>query len=284
MDSQRTTPLLANIRLHPIKALDPVSVSEARIGPNGGLELDRVWALYSADGRWVNGKRTAAMHLIRAAYSPDISSVTLTVPGDRRDIPAMNFAFPGDTEGAADWFSMYFEQAIQVRYTREGFPDDGLASGPTIVSTGSLESVCVWFPGVTLDEVRRRFRTTLEIDADRSAGHNGSLAGAGNCRRSGRINYSAKTIRLSCASKLAISPSRVATPARAAQFPLATRTPASQTTAFKSVSANSAAHSSPRGLPPRASTTSIASPRTPASPAPSKANYSASATRSSYSD
>ncbi len=163
MDSQRTTPLLANIRLHPIKALDPVSVSEARIGPNGGLELDRVWALYSADGRWVNGKRTAAMHLIRAAYSPDISSVTLTVPGDRRDIPAMNFAFPGDTEGAADWFSMYFEQAIQVRYTREGFPDDGLASGPTIVSTGSLESVCVWFPGVTLDEVRRRFRTTLEI-------------------------------------------------------------------------------------------------------------------------
>jgi uncharacterized protein len=161
----RVTPRLANIRLHPIKALDPVSVNEARIGPNGGLELDRVWALYSADGRWVNGKRTAAMHLIRAAYSPDISSVTLTVPGDRRDIPPMTFAFPGDTEGAAEWFSMYFEQAIQVRYTREGFPDDGLAAGPTIVSTPSLAAVCDWFPGMSLDEARRRFRTTLEIDA-----------------------------------------------------------------------------------------------------------------------
>jgi uncharacterized protein YcbX len=174
--SERITPHLANIRLHPIKALDPISVNEARIGPNGGLELDRVWALYSADGRWVNAKRTAAMHLIRAAYALDTSSVTLTVPGDRRDIPAMTFAFPGDPEGPAEWFSMYFEQAIQVRYTREGFPDDGLAAGPTIVSTASLETVCEWFPGMTLDEARRRFRTTLEInslDSGDAGGENG---------------------------------------------------------------------------------------------------------------
>jgi uncharacterized protein YcbX len=169
VNPQRATPRLANIRLHPIKALDPVSVNESRIGPNGGLGLDRVWALYSADGRWVNGKRTAAMHLIRAAYAPDLSSVTLTVPGDRRDIPAMTFAFPRDTDGAAEWFSMYFEQAIQVRYNRDGFPDDGLASGPTIVSTASLEAVCNGFPGMTLEEARRRFRTTLEIDAANSA-------------------------------------------------------------------------------------------------------------------
>jgi uncharacterized protein len=157
-------PRLVNIRLHPIKALDPVHVKEARIGPNGGLELDRAWALYSADGRWVNGKRTPAMHLIRADYAPDVSSVTLSVPGDRRGIPTLKFAFPGDTEGAAEWFSMYFEQVILVRYAREGFPDDTLASGPTIVSTASLETVCRWFPGVALEEARRRFRTTLEID------------------------------------------------------------------------------------------------------------------------
>jgi uncharacterized protein len=171
--SDRTTPRLANIRLHPIKALDPASVNEAHIGPNGGLEFDRAWALYSADGRWVNAKRTAAMHLIRAVYASDISSVTLTVPGDRRNIPAMTFTFPGDTDGAAEWFSMYFEQAIQVRYAREGFPDDGLAPGPTIVSTASLEAVCKWFPGMELDEARRRFRTTLEIDAADSTGARG---------------------------------------------------------------------------------------------------------------
>jgi uncharacterized protein YcbX len=162
-------PRLANIRLHPIKSLDPVHVKGARIGPGGGLALDRVWALYSVDGQWVNGKRTAAVHLIRAAYAPDVSSVTLSVPGDRREIPARTFAFPGNTEDAAEWFSVYFEQQIIVRHSPEGFPDDRIANGPTIVSTASLQAVCELFPGMSIDQARLRFRTTLEIDADRSA-------------------------------------------------------------------------------------------------------------------
>lgn len=164
MNIGKPSPRLAGIRLHPIKALDPVSVNEARIGPGGGLALDRAWALYSADGRWVNGKRTAAIHLIRATYAPDISSVTLAVPGDRRNIPARTFAFPADTEDAAEWFSVYFEQQILVRHSPEGFPDDAVANGATVVSTASLRAVCGWFPGITLDEARDRFRTTLEID------------------------------------------------------------------------------------------------------------------------
>ena len=158
------TPYLANIRLHPVKSLDPLHLNEARIGPRGGLEHDRAWALYAVDGQWVNGKRTAAIHLIRAAYAPDVSSVTLSVPGDRRKIPMKTFAFPGEVESASEWFSNFFEQPITVRYSPEGFPDDDIASGPTIVSTATLQVVCELFPGVTLDEARRRFRTTLEID------------------------------------------------------------------------------------------------------------------------
>lgn len=163
-------PKLASIRLHPIKSLDPVEVREARIGPNGGLEFDRVWALHSSDGRLITGKRIPAVHFIRAEYSPDMSAVTLSVPRDRRALPAATFAFPGDTQGAALWFSSYFELAVTVRYAREGFPDDGLAPGPTIVSTASLEAVCSWFPGQLLDGqqsdlvgARRRFRATLEL-------------------------------------------------------------------------------------------------------------------------
>jgi uncharacterized protein YcbX len=57
MAFSNVAPRLANIRLHPIKALDPVHVKEARIGPGGGLDIDRAWALYSADGQWVNGKQ-----------------------------------------------------------------------------------------------------------------------------------------------------------------------------------------------------------------------------------
>jgi uncharacterized protein YcbX len=164
MTSSPDSPRLSLIRLHPIKALDAVLVNEARIGPGGGLAFDRVWALYSADGQWVNGKHTAAVHLIRAAYTPDLSSVTLSVPGDSRKIPAKTFSFPGDTPGAAQWFSGFFEREITVRYSAEGFPDDAIANGPTIVSAASLREVCGLFPGMSIDEARARFRTTLEVD------------------------------------------------------------------------------------------------------------------------
>jgi uncharacterized protein YcbX len=158
------TPRLANIRLHPIKSLDPVPLKEARIGPGGGLEHDRAWALYSVDGQWVNGKRSAAVHLIRAAFTPDMSSVTLSVPGDRRKIPTKTFAFPSDMAAASKWFSTYFEQQITVRHSPEGFPDDNIANGPTIISTASLEAVCTLFPSMSVEDARLRFRTTLEID------------------------------------------------------------------------------------------------------------------------
>jgi uncharacterized protein len=166
--SENISPRLTRIQLHPIKSLDQVEVTEARIGPGGGLELDRVWALYSVDGRWVNGKRTPAIHLIRASYAPDLKSVTLSVPGDTRKIPSKTFAFPGDTAGAEAWFSEYFEQKIIVRYAPEGFPDDTVANGPTIVSTASLLAVADLFPGITVDGARRRFRATLEIDGANS--------------------------------------------------------------------------------------------------------------------
>ena len=171
MPSPQAAPHLVNIRLHPIKSLDPVSVPEARISPSGGLALDRAWALYSVDGKWVNGKRTPAIHLIRAAYSANLREVSLSVPGDRREIPTRTFAFPEAHEDVAEWFSVFFEQQIIVRYSENGFPDDSLANGPTIISTASLESVCNWFspnpkgfPGIAVDEARQRFRTTLEIN------------------------------------------------------------------------------------------------------------------------
>ena len=203
------TPRLANIRLHPIKSLDPVEVSEARISPSGGLVYDRAWALYSVDGKWVNGKRTALIHFIRASYSPDVRSVTLSVPGDRRKIPARTFAFPEAHEEAAEWFSVFFEQQIIVRHSENGFPDDSIANGPTIVSTASLQAVSAWFTRerqfaaaqsaeqaasaqrqsperrlgsndswpapLSADDLRLRFRTTLEIDFTDAEAHDAAF-------------------------------------------------------------------------------------------------------------
>jgi len=164
---QPNTASLANIRLHPIKGLEPVSVPESRIGPNGGLELDRVWALFAADGEWINAKRTSAIHHIRAEYDPNVSTVTLSISSGaetRSTLKPARFSFPSDYDRAAGWFSEYFSQEVIVRHIPEGVPDDGLATGPTIVSTASLQAVCDLFREITLPEARERFRTTLEID------------------------------------------------------------------------------------------------------------------------
>lgn len=159
----RSVPFLAHIRLHPIKSLDGVSVPESRIGPGGGLELDRVWALHSADGRCINGKSTPALHLIRATFAPDISTVTLSAPGDLRTIAPQEVGFPGDDASASEWFSRYFDHSVLVRYAAEGFPDDTIRNGPMVISTTTLQAVADWFPGMDLEESRRRFRAPLEI-------------------------------------------------------------------------------------------------------------------------
>src|ERR1700758_347648 len=176
MSGQPRTAWLANIRLHPIKGLDPVSVPDARIGPNGGLRLDRVWVLFTVDGKWINGKNNPPIHLIRAEYDPQLASVTLTAPAakngsgvrpgnpgrqDAAPVKPAKFSFPSDTDAAAQWFSEYFGQRVVLRHVPEGAPDDGLASGPTIVSTASLQAVCDLFGGMELNEARERFRTTL---------------------------------------------------------------------------------------------------------------------------
>ena len=159
----RDRPHLAHIRLHPIKSLDGVTVSECRIGPGGGLERDRVWALYSTDGHCINGKSTAEVHRIRAAFTPDIGAVTLSAPGWTREVTPRTLAFPGDVTAASDWFSDFFGHRVVVRYAPEGIPDDTVRNGPMVVSDASIHAVAGWFPGMNVDESRRRFRTPLEI-------------------------------------------------------------------------------------------------------------------------
>jgi MOSC domain-containing protein len=163
MAVKASSPFLSIIRIHPIKSLDPVAIPESRIGPAGGLAWDRVWALYAADGRWINGKRTAAIHLIRARFAPDFRFVELSAAAGPADLKTARFAFPTGTAGAAEWFTRYFGEPVSVRFAEQGFPDDTLAPGPTVVSTASLETVCRWFPEISLEQARRRFRTSLEI-------------------------------------------------------------------------------------------------------------------------
>ena len=151
---------LARIDIFPVKSLDGLSLPQVAISPGGALSGDRTYALMDDHHRRINGKRVAAIHQIRASFEPEGPTVTLNA--------AQMAPITGDLRQPTDllaWFSTYFQHPVQLQENRQiGFPDDSDASGPTLISTATLATVATWYPDLSLEEVRRRFRSNLEID------------------------------------------------------------------------------------------------------------------------
>lgn len=154
-------PLLSRITIYPIKSLDGFTVESAELMPTGPLVGDRQWAIVDPMRQFVNGKRTAAVHSIRAAFEEGGAVVALS----RERLEVGRFRLPEEASGAAEWLSEAIgRKCLLIENEAIGFPDDADAAGPTLVSTSSLERVAAWF-NLELDEVRQRFRANLEIDA-----------------------------------------------------------------------------------------------------------------------
>jgi hypothetical protein len=149
--------VLGRITIFPIKSLDGVDVPEARVLASGALEFDRQFALVDADGRFVNGKRTEAVHRIRAEF--DLAQSLVRFNGK------VEFSLRHDQREISQWLSTALGIACGLAENpSHGFPDDTQSPGPTVISTATLAEISSWFPGLTLDESRRRFRANLEID------------------------------------------------------------------------------------------------------------------------
>ena len=151
---------LAGIRIYPIKSLDPVEVSSVGLAAGRSLAGDREYGLFDSSGRYLNTKRLGPTLLrIRARYTKDFREVRLAADGHMG-----SFSLPEDRSGLADWLASRLNRPVRVRRDRRGgFPDDTQASGPTLVGTASLRAVSKQF-GLSVEEVRRRFRANLEID------------------------------------------------------------------------------------------------------------------------
>jgi uncharacterized protein YcbX len=155
-------PRLASIAVFPIKSLDPAERDATRIVENGGLDGDREYAIVDEDGRYVNGKRTPAVHRLRSSFDPGSTNVTLR--RENGDDPRQ-FDLEADRESIEGWLGDHFD--IPVRLQREragGHPDDTELSGPTVISTGTLREIASWFPALDVEGLRLRFRANLEIN------------------------------------------------------------------------------------------------------------------------
>lgn len=153
---------VAAIYVYPFKSLDPVPVQSARMLESGALQWDRTFALMDAQDKYVNGKRHARIHQLRSSFDAMLRTVTLAGPATRR---ASSFHVDHQREELNAWLSEFFGFAVHVAENESaGFPDDTDAPGPTLISTATLREVASWFPGISLDSIRRRFRSNIEID------------------------------------------------------------------------------------------------------------------------
>ena len=161
-------PTLTQIIIYPIKSLDGKIVDRAKISPGGALKFDRRWAIVDERGKIVNAKRTAKIQQLRSKYDFVATSepeqrllIRLHIAGDTN---TYTFCLTTELVELARWLSEFFGFSVSLLENAvTGFPDDLDAYGPTIVSTATLETICDWFPDLDLTEVRRRFRTNLEL-------------------------------------------------------------------------------------------------------------------------
>lgn len=150
---------LGKIQIFPIKSLDGLLVEQTKVTPGGILTNDRVYAIFDREGKVVNGKRTPRVHELRCEFDPRICEVRFW---QKNESPAQ---FQLDNPAPLEkWLGDFFGFAVSLRHEpQKGFPDDHEAFGPTIVSEASLRQIQNWFPELTLESARRRFRANLEL-------------------------------------------------------------------------------------------------------------------------
>jgi len=160
-------PKLSRIRLYPVKSLDPIEVSSATIG-SFSLLHDREFALVTEDGQYINGKRTGRVNQLKATYDldekSDILQITLSSRNARDSIKPITFELKEGNTSLENYLSNFFDMKVSVIKRENGelmdIPETGSV---TIVSEASYTSLFSDNLGDSMEDLRLRFRTNLEV-------------------------------------------------------------------------------------------------------------------------
>ena len=175
------SPYITSIHIYPVKSLDPIAAMQATILESGAIKHDREFALFDEQGRFVNGKRHAKIHLLRSQFDDELKLLSLQVQDTDRQA---SFHIEREQNNLESWLSDYFGFPVKwVQNIITGFPDDLNANGPTIISTATIEAIASWFPDVSIQEMRLRLRANLEIDGVPAFWEDRLFASAGQCVR-----------------------------------------------------------------------------------------------------
>ncbi len=153
---------VAGLSIFPIKSLDGLPRSTVTVLSSGALQHDREFALFDSHHRFVNGKRQPKVHLIRCQIDLDRQWFALKIQDSDQTFSGH---LEQDREAMHQWLSDFLGFPVTLQQnTDTGFPDDLNANGPTLISTATLETLASWYPSLTVEDLRQRLRTNIEID------------------------------------------------------------------------------------------------------------------------
>lgn len=153
---------LSRITIYPVKALDGISLQKAWIGPGGNLLHDRQYAIKDANNKYVNGKKNAMVHLLRTKFELDTETIFFK---HQLETGWHRYHLQQDKKNIDDYLSDFFNEPVNLYKNNEGkFLDKPVKSSMTLVSTASLEAVNGWFNNLEIEQTRKRFRATIEIN------------------------------------------------------------------------------------------------------------------------
>lgn len=162
MNNISVTPLLSRITIYPIKGLDGIELQTAMITTGGCLLNDRAYAMVDLDGQFIVGKSNPLVHLLRTKFDLENELVSFR---HQEKTEWKQFHLQKEKKQIEIFLSDFFKIAVTLVEDKTGqFLDIPDISGATVLSTESLKSVCNWFGNLNLDETRKRFRATLEIE------------------------------------------------------------------------------------------------------------------------
>lgn len=152
---------VSQILIYPVKGLDAHHVSSSVITKGGSLKFDRMLAMKSDNGKYINGKKSEKIHHLRSKYDLDNATIALW----HGEYSSESFSMVGNLLPLQNYLSDFFEQNVTLHYNDEnGFPDDSIAYGPTVSLYESYMKIAEWFPGLTPAELIRRFRCNIILN------------------------------------------------------------------------------------------------------------------------
>ena len=155
-------PAIKKISIYPVKSLDGISLTSAKIGEGGCIEHDREYAIIDGKGKFVNGKSNALLHSLRSVVDIENNLISFR---HETEIDWQQFHLAKDKEAIDKYLSTFFRIPVTLeRNTKGEFLDIPVISGVTVLSTASLQTVGSWFNDMPLEESRKRFRATIEIE------------------------------------------------------------------------------------------------------------------------